>query len=378
MDLQENIERIKEVMGLITEQLKVLDTVVGPVGKQPISNPDLDSVHGILGSKRIQDDFSERVTQSLKDWNGKGYKTDVSNIQIKTYVQGNQIITESSCNIVESTDGNSYNEFTTRGSIGDNYNARHDEQVSGLIDRLKQYYGGNAKQVGKTFIINFKLNGNDVFYKQSFFVANNTKSNEQSPQSKTITIKGNDFNDLRNKLKENTQNISIDPNSIKVDINNYSISYLLGSTKIQVISLIFDDKGQLDNRLVSIKSQNPTLKEIQRGKNGNVEWIVAIIYMLNNTNSINEEYTTWVKRRMDMVRDAEREASSYMVNRFKQAPKQYTKSKFTHAFFSVMMDELHGDLSNWGTQDFDYSKVHQELRDSFNVYVEELWNHLNN
>jgi hypothetical protein len=93
---------------------------------------------------------------------------------------------------------------------------------------------------------------------------------------------------------------------------------------------------------------------------------------------INEDYTTWVKRRMNMVRDAEREASSYMVNRFKQAPKQYTKSNFTHTFFSVMMDELHGDLSNWGTQDFDYSKVHQELRDSFNVYVEELWNHLNN
>jgi hypothetical protein len=102
------------------------------------------------------------------------------------------------------------------------------------------------------------------------------------------------------------------------------------------------------------------------------------IYRIKEVMGINEDYTTWVKRRMDMVRDAEREASSYMVNRFKQNPKQYTKSKFTHMFFSVMMDELHGDLSNWGTQDFDYSKVHQELRDSFNVYVEELWNHLNN
>ena len=41
-----------------------------------------------------------------------------------------------------------------------------------------------------------------------------------------------------------------------------------------------------------------------------------------------------------------------------------------------MMDELHGDLSNWGTEDFDYSKVHKELRDSFTDYVEELWRHL--
>ena len=67
MNLQEDINRIQQVMGLITEQTRVLGRVLGPVGKQPISNPDLDLVHGILGSKRIQDDFSERVTQSLKD-----------------------------------------------------------------------------------------------------------------------------------------------------------------------------------------------------------------------------------------------------------------------------------------------------------------------
>ena len=149
MNLQENIYRIKEMMGLLTEQTKVLNRVSGPVGRQPISNPDLDMVHGILGSKRIQDDFSERVTQSLNDFNNKGFKTDVSNIKIKTYIQGNEIITESSCDIVESTDGFSYNEFTTRGSIGDDFNIRHDNQVDGLIDRLKQFYGGNAKQVGK-------------------------------------------------------------------------------------------------------------------------------------------------------------------------------------------------------------------------------------
>ena len=91
---------------------------------------------------------------------------------------------------------------------------------------------------------------------------------------------------------------------------------------------------------------------------------------------INENYTPWVKRRLDIVKNAERETSNYMKHKFKQNPKQYTKSKFTHMFFSNMMDELHGDLSNWGTEDFDYSKVHQELRDSFTDYVEELWRHL--
>jgi len=272
MNLHENIYRIKQMMGLLTEQTRVLGRVFGPVGKQPISNPDLDLVHGILGSKRIQDDFSERVTQSLKEWNDKGYKTDVSNIKIKTYVQGDEIITESSCDIVESTDGNSYNEFTTRGSIGDNFDTRHDGQIDGLIDRLEQYYGGNAKQVDKSFIISFRINGNNISYKQSFFVV----SSDNEKESKT-TIQGNNINDLRTKLKEQTQNISIDPNSITIDMDVYKISFNSGNKKIQVMSLIFDDKGQMSDRLIMIKSKNPTMKIIEQGKDSNIDWVVVII-----------------------------------------------------------------------------------------------------
>ena len=273
MNLQEDIQRIKSMMGLLTEQTKVLGSVLGPVGKQPISNPDLDLVHGILGSKRIQDDFSERVTQSLKDWNDKGYKTDVSNIKIKTYIKGNDIITESSCDIVESMDGNSYNEFTTRGSIGDDFETRHDGQVDGLVDRLKQFYGGNAKQVGKPFVITFNFNGTNISYKHSFFVM----SDNSGGKSKTTTIQGNDINDLRSKLKEQTQNISIDPNSINVDMDNYEVSYNSGDKKIQTISLIFDDKGQLSNRLMIIKSKNPTMEIVEQGKDNNIDWVVVII-----------------------------------------------------------------------------------------------------
>lgn len=273
MNLQEDICRIKSMMGLLTEQTRVLGRVLGPVGKQPISNPDLDLVHGILGSKRIQDDFSERVTQSLKDWNDKGFKTDVSNIKIKTYIQDNNIITESSCDIVESMDGNSYNEFTTRGSIGDDFDTRHDGQVGGLVDRLKQVYGGNAKQVGKPFVISFKFNGTNISYKQSFFVMNDNKGVE----SKTTTIRGNDINDLRVKLKEQTQNISIDPSSVNVDMGEYKISYNSGDKKIQIMSLIFDDQGQLSDRLVMIKSKNPTMEIIKRGNLNNIDWVVVII-----------------------------------------------------------------------------------------------------
>jgi len=104
----------------------------------------------------------------------------------------------------------------------------------------------------------------------------------------------------------------------------------------------------------------------------------AWVYVLDNNGPINEDYTLWVKRRMDMIRKAERETSDYMTHKFKQNPQQFTKSQFINVFFSTMMDELHDELSKGGSEDFNYSRVHQELRDSLTDYVEELWIHLKN
>jgi predicted nucleotidyltransferase len=98
---------------------------------------------------------------------------------------------------------------------------------------------------------------------------------QQSQQTQTIS--GNDLTDLRQKLKDQTKDISIDPNSIEIDMNNYSVSYQLGNQKIKVISLIYDDAGQLENRLSNIKNQNPTLEVLEKGKSGNVDWVVSVI-----------------------------------------------------------------------------------------------------
>jgi hypothetical protein len=70
-------------------------------------------------------------------------------------------------------------------------------------------------------------------------------------------------------------NISIDTNSFVVDMNNYKISFETGNTKVKSLSLIFDDKGQLDTRLPDIQSKNPTMEIIKKGKTGNVEWVVV-------------------------------------------------------------------------------------------------------
>ena len=243
---------------------------------QPILNPDLDLVHGALGSNRLQDDFEQRVGDELLNQMGKGNTPDVSNIQVKTYVQGDKIITKVSCDIIQSKDGIAYTHFTTRGSIGYKYDERHDIQINGLVGRLEKAYGGTAKQVGTPIDISFDLNGKTITYRQSFFVASDTKANVTNNQNIQQII-GTDISDLRNKLNSETKNISIDVNSIVIDIDNYKITYKTGDVKIYKISLLFDDSGDLDNRLISIKSQNPTFKEIKRGKIGNLDWVISII-----------------------------------------------------------------------------------------------------
>lgn len=249
-------------------QSKVLSKIRGPVGIQSVINPDLDLVHGILGSKRLDDDFEKRVSDELVRLNSQGFKTDVDNIQIKTYIKDGKIITESSCDIVESKDGNSYDIFTTRGSIGDNYDLRHDNQIKGLQNRLESLYGGKSKII-KTFTISFDLNGTKISYKQSFFVCSKTND---------IQITGVDINDLRENLKKQTTNQSIDLKSLKIDFDNLRISYRLGDTKIGNLSLIFDNQGNLENRLKVIKEKNPTLEILERGIYKNYEWVFSVIY----------------------------------------------------------------------------------------------------
>jgi hypothetical protein len=257
-----------------TQTQKVLAKVTIE-GSQPISNPDLDLVHGVLGSNRLQDDFAKRVEDELKNQVNEGNKPDVANIQVRTYVQGNKIITKASCDIVQSVDGIAYTHFTTRGSIGSNYVQRHDNQINGLINKLENYYGGVAKQVGDSIEVSFKLYGNTISYKQSFFVASDDKNAIKNQDLQQIT--GTDINNLRDKLNTETKNISVDINSISVDMKNYKVSYKTGNVEIHKISLLFDDSGNLDDRLKTIKAKNPTFKEIKRGKINNLDWAISVI-----------------------------------------------------------------------------------------------------
>lgn len=253
---------------------KVL-TTVSFERREPVYNPDLDLVHGALGSKRLDDDFEKRVQDELTNQVNVGEKPDVTNIKVVTEVKGGYVITKASCDIVESSDGIAYTHFTTRGSIGDDYEIRHDNQINGLVGRLENAYGGVSKQVGDSFEITFRLGNQNISYKQSFFVASDSK-----PVNKivahTYSIKASNTDELRMKLKNETSGLSIDINSISIDINRLEVRFKSGPTKIMNLSLVTDNLGKINTRLMDIKSKNPTMRVIDEGDLNGLKWALLL------------------------------------------------------------------------------------------------------
>jgi len=167
---EEEMKSIRGMYGLNEQSSEI----VSIQGEQSYPNgTDWDSVHGILGSKKISDDLEERVGEKLKQGSYR-----ITDVKVSSYLKGNKIITDGAVTLVSDTN-NPDIAFTTRGSIGDNYVQRHDNQVNGLVDRLSNYYKGTARQFGP-FIIEVK--GTKFKYKQSFFAI----SKNSNPSKTTV------------------------------------------------------------------------------------------------------------------------------------------------------------------------------------------------
>lgn len=272
MNIYEDINRIKEVMGLIVEQSNISVSIIG---EQPYPNgTDWDSVHGILGSKKIDDDLEDRVGKKLKEGNYR-----VTDVKVSSYIKGNKVITEA--NVLLTLDNNNPDvAFTTRGSIGDNYVQRHDTQVDGLVDRLSNHYKGTARQFGP-FIIEVK--GTQWKYKQSFFAIskNNTSLIPNKPVTNNITTlksSGRDLNSLNANFKKvvsdfinqngdtiknyNVKNFTITPNRDSVES---SISLIKDENGYNGFSILFNPKGRPQESKDNALSKNPGSKIIKNG-----------------------------------------------------------------------------------------------------------------
>lgn len=303
-------------MGLITEQLS-LPHVVSHTYAKPTDCDELHAFESVPGKKIGL--MNTKVKEVLDLFNQQGLKVWVSDVRVNI---GETEISYA-VTITESNDGEFWGGFTSRGagcnnniknrwnneSVGNGPNAIRANIVSDKdkLGRDKTPVCKSVKQLELVKKIEYTNLGDNSFI-QGFYrykcgehnLVQNTQTNpiqttpkkvNQSTQNtkvadeKFITIKSDGLAGLREKLSQETQNISIDPKSIVVDINNYSVSFKKGNTQIKKISLIYDDQGKLNDRLSNLLLKNPTMDVKDAGNitinaggtPTSFQWIVSII-----------------------------------------------------------------------------------------------------
>lgn len=324
MNLQENINRIKTVMGLINEQAGglVSEDVYDAISKieSVFSFTDQNGkINGRkLSGKEVDSQISDYINQTigLKYWNQIGanlqgliyqymYQHDSGSGGMRMWwIAGlaqaiDPSIQRPSISKKPITDPNVQNAIKlirtaiTNGSINgyyDSYKNVLDSQYSVTSSAHPDNYKNVWKYRPKAFERLLKGEDWDTI-KKDWLTSINNKTTSQSggatsqkqaskpetSSNKVVTIKGEDFNDLRDKVKEQTKNISIDVNSITSNMNTFEITYRPGNTKIQTMSLIFDDSGTLKSRMNNIKDKNPGLEEIIYGKKDDIQFVISII-----------------------------------------------------------------------------------------------------
>ena len=311
MNLQEQISRIQSMMGLITEQQHKWNKCNKCIGNYQGSLNNCgfyaierfeenygNSSGGSMGDDYFEDNYQEydgiindRLNEYIPNvWNGMGMRTKMQlwNFMFNSdsrptdrfrwlailYLTANPKLTSFdealTMKIIDNKDSKEWNEAINLVNNTTNWD------YNKLIKMIEGQYGtyGNKSALQSTW--SYRAKALDEMYEDCV-----NGIEPKSNQTKDITqkvIQGKDFDDLRKELSDKTKNISIDENSIKFDVDNLTVKFNTGKTKIIKISLLFDNvsKQKLDDRLKNAKVQNPTYKVITRGEEP-YWWALSII-----------------------------------------------------------------------------------------------------
>jgi len=271
MNLNEQISRIKEVMGLLSEQTydeKITDdgfvgTYVGPEFnyKGDIAHQFSNTASNLIG---------ERLKELYE--RGKYSKVDFDNIEMTTDGMGSGYVTYSlKIPFVRVNDKcDAYTSFDHRGGWG------HGEDVK--IQDVEEELGSASPK--STLVKGTELDISDMKKTKEGLVEywvqwkNRYYQSEcgSSDNVKKINISENNPSDLRNELK----GIGV-KYDINVEIGNgINISYKETGDKKQSLSYIYSNAGELEKVLEKVKQSNDIPKEIPYDV-GNVEGYIIVI-----------------------------------------------------------------------------------------------------
>lgn len=297
MNLQENILRIKEVMGLLNEQQTTTTSYVLPQGHVEPTCTDAGCKGEYKGPQFLKSDSSDvahkysntmsnYVGIKLKELYNRGIyvKVDLKNIVMtadpvqygENYNQTHVTIDIPFIRVKNKCDA--YTSFDHVGGWGHTHKINlsgRKSKLSSLLLPGETLDVSDLKMTHKN--VNESLNEYWIQWKNittQSDCANNSPSNGQQ-----VTVTGNSYIDLRNKIINQSSNSSIDVNSIKVNMDKFEITYNLGQTKINKISLYTRNTDIKDNTeftaalnsvITKNQSDGVTVKVIKEGSQDNV------------------------------------------------------------------------------------------------------------
>ena len=186
MNLQENINRIKQMMGVLNEQTeKVIEVVT-----DSFTAKSCDELHAFQstcpskeftggqckGGTKLVGDMHEKMRIKLDAIYKKGINPKVSNVAVSV----NDMTVTWTCTIVESTDGKAWVGFTSRGAgCNDDIYARatsavvHND-VDTIKDRINDMYKEPTIEIEE--VNDFIYDGGDNSFRQIFYRYTKPKS----------------------------------------------------------------------------------------------------------------------------------------------------------------------------------------------------------
>ena len=290
MNLQENIDRIKSVMGIINEQKDVISTYV--------SDPNLITI-----LEDIQNEFGEKFTDNHfkqeKQLSGD-IKAEAGGLLPDAVKAFNKMKNESGCNdiFIKEVDSNdptvnvsyrSYedqkNRFINEGKLGPQGQridfAMNRVSIPGYSQHhtgLAIDYGGNTICLRKNAWPNGDFNNVNKWGFTLPYMSGNVrmkepwhlyfKSSPTNTNNKPIVVSSSDIVSFADDIKTATANQSIDESSIKLDMGKKQFSVNSGNTKVVGLRLRFNAPGEKNcpsciNTIAKNAEFNPkTIKEI--------------------------------------------------------------------------------------------------------------------
>jgi hypothetical protein len=282
MNLQENIFRIKEMMGLVTEQSITLPTTI----TDSYTAANCDELHAFQSTGgKVIGNMNVTVGDKLKEIYDSGVNPKVTKVTVK--VQGMTVTW--SVTIDKSNDGKAWVGFTSRGAgcnqdiVNRAESASYGNDIQTAKSKIESTYDENGIDIEK--VNDFIFNGGQNSFRQIFY--RYTKPNKNQPHNGGQTTPNQNPNQkIIKKILHNN-----DPDKLRTELKGLGVIYnadiisrpeevivkyqKTGDNPVS-LSFIYSDSGEKEIVLDKVKESNAIERKIDYKINEFDGYIIVI------------------------------------------------------------------------------------------------------